>query len=419
MSVAMTSEQFKERIYFILELARHLHTAGTSVNRLEGAIERVARRLELEVSIWSNPTGIMISFNDPMQGEPFTVTRVMRLEPGSIHLGRLASADAIAEQVMEGTLDIQSGLARLSLLDIAPSAFFNRIQVASFGIASAMVVSLFPRTGWFDFATSAVLGMLIGMLTLSWQHRARLSNAVEAVAAFLATLFVSYIASHWAPLSVQPVIISALIILMPGLMLTNAVNELAHQQLASGSARFAGAMTILMKLTFGAILAVQVVEYIGWQNLSNSQASALPLWMPWVMLLPGAVALALLFQTRWRDVPVVVASVLFGFGIMKLCAQIPALNDAAVPTGVFLAAFAVTAVANGFARLFNRPGALIRVPGIILLVPGSLGFRTINVALAQDVMTSLDLAISLIAALTALVAGILFGNLLISSRRNL
>jgi uncharacterized membrane protein YjjP (DUF1212 family) len=419
MPAAIAPDQFKDRINFILELARHLHTAGTSVNRLEGAIEQVARQLELQVSIWSNPTGIMISFSDPLQGEPYTITRVLRLEPGSIHLGRLADADAIAEQVMEGRLDIQAGLARLSIMDQTPSAFFNRVQVASFGVASAMVVSLFPRTGWYDLATSAVLGMLIGVLTLAWQHRARLNDAVEAIAAFLATLLVSFIASHWAPLSVQPVIISALIILMPGMMLTNALNELAHQQLASGSARFAGAMTVLMKLTFGAILAVQVVENLGWQNLSNSQAMALPAWMPWAMLLPGAVALALLFKTHWRDVPVVVAAVLLGYGIMKWCAQIPVLSDDSMPTGVFLAAFAVTAIANIFARWFNRPGALIRVPGIILLVPGSLGFRTINMALAQDVMSSLDLAIALIAALTALVAGILFGNLLVSSRRNL
>ncbi len=29
---------------------------------LKGAVERVSRKLGLEVSIWSNPTGIMISF---------------------------------------------------------------------------------------------------------------------------------------------------------------------------------------------------------------------------------------------------------------------------------------------------------------------------------------------------------------------
>jgi len=83
----------------MLELAKHLHTSGTSVNRLEGALDRVARKLDLEVSIWSNPTGIMISFVDVLSGDPYTITRVLRLSPGETNLGRLANADAIAEQV--------------------------------------------------------------------------------------------------------------------------------------------------------------------------------------------------------------------------------------------------------------------------------------------------------------------------------
>ncbi len=77
-------------------------------------------------------------------------------------------------------------------------------------------------------------------------------------------------------------------------------------------------------------------------------------------------------------------------------------------------------LSNLYARLFNRPGALIRVPGIILLVPGSLGFQILNTALDRRMrVIGLGIAIPLFAALTALVAGILFGNLLVSSRRNL
>jgi uncharacterized membrane protein YjjB (DUF3815 family) len=59
------------------------------------------------------------------------------------------------------------------------------------------------------------------------------------------------------------------------------------------------------------------------------------------------------------------------------------------------------------------------VPGIILLVPGSLGFRSFNLVLEHDVMLGLDTAIAVITALIALVAGILFGNLLMPTRRNI
>ena len=79
----------------------------------------------------------------------------------------------------------------------------------------------------------------------------------------------------------------------------------------------------------------------------------------------------------------------------------------------------VGAASNLYARTFNRPGALVRVPGIILLVPGSVGFRSLNFALERDVLLSLDTGFALIALLISLVAGLLFGNLLIPARRNL
>lgn len=419
MNSTLPAELFKDRINFILELALHLHTSGTTVNRLESALARVAHKLNLEVSIWSNPTGIMISFLDPEKGEPYTITRIMRLKPGETNLGRLADADAIAEQVMAGTLDIQTGLNKLKVQDQEKSLARLLFRVLCYGLASAMVVSLFPRTGWADFYTSLGLGFLVGLLVQHSSKHTNINDAHEAIGAFLVTLIVSMIACFIAPLSIQSVIVSALITLMPGLMLTQSVNELASQQMVSGSARFAGAVTILMKLVFGSIFATGLVQLFDWSFLPNAYAPVLPAWMYWLMLLPGSFALAVLFKTNKRDMPIAMASVLLGFGVMKLCSLVPAIVNGTLPLAAFLAALVVTMVSNIYARIYNRPGALIRVPGIILLVPGSLGFHTLNIALAQDISSSLDLAFSVLSALTALVAGILFGNLLVSSRRNL
>ena len=113
------------------------------------------------------------------------------------------------------------------------------------------------------------------------------------------------------------------------------------------------------------------------------------------------------------------AAVWLGYLSTVFAATLPGANSNAVPTGVFFAGMVVTAVANAYGRWFNRPGALIRVPGIILLVPGSLGFRSFNFVFERDVMLGLDMAFAVITALIALVAGILFGNLLLPPRRSL
>jgi uncharacterized membrane protein YjjP (DUF1212 family) len=410
---------FKDRVNFLLELAKQLHISGTSVNRLEGALERVARKFDLVVNIWSNPTGIMISFLDPIKGEPYTITRILRLKPGETNLGRLADADAIAEQVLAGEMNIQEGLIKLQTPDRHTGLANKYFRILCYGLASAMVVSLFPRTGFADLISSFGLGLFIGLLVQHSSTRAHVNDAYEAIAAFVVTLLASAIASFIAPLSLQPVIISALITLMPGLMLTLAVNELANQQLVSGTTRFAGALMVLMKLAFGSMIASGLILLLDWQFMPNLDSPVLPVWMPWFMVLPGSFALAVLFKTNKKDIPFAMAAVFLGFGLMKACSLVPVLVNGSLPMVAFLSALGITMASNLFAQKFNRPGALIRVPGIILLVPGSLGFTTFNVVFAKDISGSIDLAFSVIVALVALVAGILFGNLLVSSRRYL
>jgi hypothetical protein len=90
-----------------------------------------------------------------------------------------------------------------------------------------------------------------------------LAAASEAIAAIVATVLAAAFAHFIAPLSVQTVVVAALIVLMPGLSLTTAVTELASGQLVTGTARFAGAMVVLFKLTFGSIAGAQI-ERVGW-----------------------------------------------------------------------------------------------------------------------------------------------------------
>ncbi|MND08939.1 hypothetical protein D3C83_319000 [compost metagenome] len=59
------------------------------------------------------------------------------------------------------------------------------------------------------------------------------------------------------------------------------------------------------------------------------------------------------------------------------------------------------------------------MPGIILLVPGSVGFRSLGFVMERDVFLGIDAAVVLLSTLIAIVAGLLFGNLLVPSRRNL
>jgi uncharacterized membrane protein YjjB (DUF3815 family) len=133
----------------------------------------------------------------------------------------------------------------------------------------------------------------------------------------------------------------------------------------------------------------------------------------------AAYAFAVLFRAAKSDYPLVMGAVILGYALTRLGGETLGLASDDFAGGVFFAGLGIAAISNIYGRWRNRPGALIRVPGIILMVPGSVGFRTLNYAMGRDVVTSLDTAFVLLSALVALVAGLLFGNLLVSPRRTL
>jgi uncharacterized membrane protein YjjP (DUF1212 family) len=415
--VLISQATYEARAGFVAELATRLHTYGTTAQRLEGAVAGVASRLGLECEVWSNPTGIILSFADPARGQQSGFTRVIRLEPGEQNLGRLAATDAIAEDVLAGRLAPEAGHAALKALDRAPSRHVGWLTVLSFGLSAAAVAALLGA-GTATFATAGGIGLVIGMLYVLGAGRPRLAEALEAIAALVATLLAAAVATFVEPLSLKTVIVASLIVLMPGLMLTNAVSELSSQQLVSGTARFAGAVMILLKLTFGTVAGMQIVRLLGWVPQEAPPMPLAPI-AEIAALLVAAYAFAVLFKASRRDYPLVMISVLLGYALTRLGTEVLGLASGGFAGGAFFAGIGIAAVSNAYGRWANRPGALIRVPGIILLVPGSVGFRSLNFVMERDVFLGLDTAFSLVSALIAIVAGLLFGNLLLPSRRNL
>jgi uncharacterized membrane protein YjjP (DUF1212 family) len=405
---------YAERVEFVIAVAQHLHAYGTTAQRLEGAVVAVSQRLGLECEPWSNPTGMILSFSDPRRpAGVLDTTRVIRLAPGDTDLYKLCEADRIAEDVMAGRVGIAEGHAQLRALDRPPSQRARAMQVFGFGLASAAVAGLL-RLPWLDIATAGVIGLLIGLLELASQGRPRLQEANDAICGFVAGLVAIAVASLVAPLNLNTVTIAALIVLLPGMALTNAVNELTSRHLVSGTARFAGALTTILKITIGVAIAYKLTQFVG--LLPQVRASRpQPDWVEFGAMVAGAFAFAVLFRANRRDYWLVMLAAMSGYLVSRFGGQ--AFGG---PSGVFLSALATTAAGNAYARWVGRPGAVIRVPGMIMLVPGSVALRgVINLVQQQDVGAGGDAAIAVLNILMALIAGLLVGNLLVTARRNL
>ncbi|MBK7905892.1 MAG: threonine/serine exporter family protein [Gemmatimonadetes bacterium] len=405
------------RLRFLTELARRLHIAGVSSQRLEGAVRATAQAMHVSAEVWSTPTGLLLSLADADVLHGTQQTRVLRLDPGQVDLRALVQLDRIAEEVIGGRRTVEQAWETMRALDRADRPGERLQVIGAFGLASGAVAGLLG-TGWLDIGVALVLGVIIGWLAVLSATRPHLAAASEAVAAIVATTLATAFAHFVAPISLQTVIVSALIVLMPGLSLTTAVTELATQQLVTGTARFAGALTVLLKMTFGSVAATQVLAALGW----TSGAPA-PIEMPMLVEVVAAVAaagsFAILFQASRRDVPLVMGSAILGYVLTRLAGNVLTFGDGTFAGGVFFASLTLAALANLYGRFAGRPGALVRLPGIMLLVPGSVGFRALGFVMEKDYTVGFDTLVAVLAALLALTAGLLFGALLVPPRRYL
>lgn len=412
--VMVTTTALNTRVAFVIELARRLHQYGTASPRLEDAVGSAALRLGLRAEVWSSPTAIILSFADQAQGDDAIaqVTQVIRLPPGDVNLARLCEVDAVADGVIEGRIGIEQGARELRLLSKPLTGMQKLGMVSGFGL-SVLGFAVLLHGSWADALTAAVLGAMIGALVLVASRFPRLALASEAVAAILAASGASMVSAWIVPLRVNLVVLSALIVLVPGMMLTAAVRELSAQHLASGVSRLFGGLASMLKLIFGVMVVFTATKAFGFR-LPLPVAPALPDWVQWPALVLGTFGFALVFLAARRDWLLVALSAMLGYVVAR-----EAGLQFGPGFGVFAGGLVLGALGNLYARFARRPGALVREPGIILLVPGSVGYQTLAYLAQRNVHSGTETAILLVTLLVALVAGLLFGDLLIAPRRSL
>jgi len=397
---------------FVLELVQALHRHGLPAYRIEDALQRVGKRLGLELNVFTVPTGLTLGIG-PLASQH---VRLLRVQPGSIHLGRTHALAELIEEVESGRLDLGAARARLAEIERQPSLHGPLALVAAFALASAASAVFFgARTA--EVAVSGAIGAVVGGLAFGAEHRARLARLFEVLAAAAAAFVAGLVTCLLPGLEREAVVLAAIIVLLPGYTLTVAMNELAARHYSSGTARLGGVLATMFLLACGAAVGTAGADAALALLPAPGTAGALaplPGWATWVALLLAPLAFKVLFQARDRDAPWIVGAAWVAFlGARAGTAWLGPL------LGAGCGAFVLGLVSNALARLRLRPGAITAVPGLLVLVPGSLGFRGVSSFLAQDALPGVELVARMLAVAMALVSGLLLAGVVVPSQRTL
>lgn len=382
----------------------------------------VAKGLNVEAAFLAAPTSVIVSIGRL----PNRAVHLLRGDSGEVNLGKLVEFDEVMEDVEHHRLSPQDGLHRLNEIDAAPSRFRRRVSLLGFGLASA-TASIFFGGGPADFIASMVVAMCIFLLAQVLPRREDTIGFFEPLSAFFAAFagtLLENVDAGSLGVNGRVVTLASLIILLPGLSLTVGFCELASKHLVSGVSRVAGAGAVFLTLVFGVAMGwrmgaaaclqfgllgsgSEIVDFAAWP-LSLTAA------MPWISAAFAPFAFGVLMQARVRELGVIYVTSVLGF-----TAAVVGNSVLGQDLGPFLGALVVGLCANLYARIANRPALVPLTPGILMLVPGSLGFRSLTSFLDADSLAGMSWAFQTGMVAGALVGGLLAANILLPPRRSL
>lgn len=394
---------------YLIALARALHAYGTPAHRLEETLDHAARSVSLSAQFLSSPTSILMAVGEGVDQR----CHLIRVQPGQEDLGKLMEFDEVVDAVASGELDAAAGAERIRAIAAAPARYAPALHVGAFALASAGAAQLFGG-GWREIALSFALGLAIGGIEQLTLRRPRAARVFAPVASCLAAFVSLGVASLGVPLADPIVTVSALIILLPGLMLTVAMSELATGHLVSGTARLAGAMTQFLTMAFGVALGRRLALALDLGPIEPRLPLAGPAWLEAAALVGTPIAFTVLFRARPREAGTILAVCVLGFFGGRYGGELlgPEL-------GAFVGALVVGLCANAYASAARRPAQVLLLPGILMLVPGSIGFQGVTSFLADDALSGVESVFRMALVAVSLVGGMLTANLLRTPRRTL
>jgi uncharacterized membrane protein YjjP (DUF1212 family) len=249
MAAAVELAAMREFLVFLRRVSRALMECGCSSNRVELLTGALGESWGFEVETLAIPTGVWISVRS---GEE-NLTELTRVRNWSVDLDRLARLNELVELIIAHRISLADANARLAREKATRPPYGVLATLLAGGLASPILIYHYGGT-----PLEVALGLPVGVLVQALSKYVFVRE--DRLGDFLAAAFVALYAClchvflPW--IDVPRLIVGGLVILVPGLVLINAVHEVAQKNLVSGAAKLLEALMITASLGLGVIFVL-------------------------------------------------------------------------------------------------------------------------------------------------------------------
>ncbi len=396
---------------YLIDVGATLSSYGCPTHRTENVIRLIADLEGAFCEVFVVPTGLWLSVRGPDPSHPPAV-RMARVKEWGVNLDRLAAVDRIFNDVIERKLTLAEARQQIDEVETRKGPWPRPLHWAAHG-AAAGAAAVFFRGGWLEIAIAALGGLALVVLR---RFLSQLPGGTLLID-FLGGLIAAGLA--WGATALRPdlsrevLVLSVIILLVPGMVLTTGLAELSNKNLLSGAAKLMEAMMIFLSILFGIACVIALEQALQVGHVGGGAPRAMPvLWLQIVALTISAFAFAVLFSVpRYYVAPAMVSGAIGWIVTGQATRYLPGSLAA------FAAAVSVTLWANGCARFTQRPAQVFLLPGLVLLVPGSFGFLSLEAFLRGEFLGGAAKGFEMFLIAGAIVTGLLLANVILPAKK--
>lgn len=233
--------------------------SGGEIYRVEETIVRICSAYNIKnAQPFATPTVIIVSASNEY-GQ--TISLVMRIKRRNLNLEKISEVNDISRNIKSKGFTLELIENELSKID-SKKAYSTKINILSSAVTAGFFALVFGGN-FRDFTVSFFIGCLIKILSI-------FLNSVETNEFFINTIC-GALAALVALLSVHlkigahadKIIIGSIMLLVPGLAITNAIRDTIAGELLSGITRCAEAFLVAVAIALGTGVAMKLWLLLG------------------------------------------------------------------------------------------------------------------------------------------------------------
>ena len=237
----------------LIQMGEALQNSGAEIYRVEDTLNRIGYAYGAEeMNVFVITSSIIITIKMP-EKEPLTQTRRLKKSGGNDfvnELSRKICSSQISVDEFEQQLDrivFSSSSEKMLLLG-------NVLAAASFAV-------FYGGSIW-DFLVAGMMGAVIWLLEKYMAPICLNSVAYQIAASFLSGVGICMVSRIFPGLHMDKIMIGDIMLLIPGLMFTNAIRDVLLGDTISASMRLIEALLLAAALALGFFAAIWLVRGI-------------------------------------------------------------------------------------------------------------------------------------------------------------